>query len=96
MDWGQGCHGGHHETNIHRALFVAVLPGFDFRRSSRELHTRLFGRLMAASLDFFESTPRGRILGHFSKDIDAVDALLPQYLLDFLQENALLGWGEGN
>eukprot|EP00913_Durusdinium_trenchii_P028177 g26419.t1 len=75
-----------------RAWLVVALA----LRSSRELHTRLFGRLMAASLDFFESTPRGRILGHFSKDIDAVDALLPQYLLDFLQENALLGWGEGN
>ncbi|CAK8987864.1 unnamed protein product [Durusdinium trenchii] len=69
-----------------RAWLVVALA----LRSSRELHTRLFGRLMAASLDFFESTPRGRILGHFSKDIDAVDALLPQYLLDFLQDITML------
>ena len=54
-------------------------------RSSQEIHHRLLLRLMGASLDFFDAVPRGRILGHFSKDVDAVDALLPQYLLDFLQ-----------
>lgn len=57
-------------------------------RSSNTLHNRLLEGVMSASLDFFETIPRGRILGHFSKDIDAVDALLPQYLLDFLQEQS--------
>ena len=53
--------------------------------SSENIHRRLLARLMSAPIGLFDTTPRGRILGHFSKDLDAVDALLPQYLLDFLQ-----------
>ena len=58
--------------------------------SSRNIHHQLLEGVMSASLDFFDTIPRGRILGHFSKDVDAVDALLPQYLLDFLQDFTML------
>lgn len=58
--------------------------------SSRSIHHQLLEGVMSASLDFFDTIPRGRILGHFSKDVDAVDALLPQYLLDFLQDFTML------
>ncbi|CAJ1406943.1 unnamed protein product [Effrenium voratum] len=61
-------------------------------RITIKLHSRVLVRLMKAPLSFFDETPRGRILGHFSKDLDATDALLPQYLLDFLQDiTTLLG-----
>ncbi|CAJ1423070.1 unnamed protein product, partial [Effrenium voratum] len=71
-----------------RALLVVRIT----IKSSRELHSRVLVRLMKAPLSFFDETPRGRILGHFSKDLDATDALLPQYLLDFLQDiTTLLG-----
>eukprot|EP00435_Cladocopium_sp_Y103_P070120 s1381_g34.t1 len=58
--------------------------------SSRTIHHRLLEGVFSASLEFFDTIPRGRILGHFSKDVDAVDALLPQYLLDFLQDITIL------
>lgn len=54
--------------------------------SSKNIHHRLLQGIMSASLEFFDTIPRGRLLSLFSKDIDAVDALLPQYLLDFLQD----------
>ncbi|CAE7816212.1 Abcc1 [Symbiodinium microadriaticum] len=59
-------------------------------KSSENIHRRLLARLMSAPIGLFDTTPRGRILGHFSKDLDAVDALLPQYLLDFLQDITML------
>lgn len=62
--------------------------------SSRSIHHQLLEGVMSASLDFFDTIPRGRILGHFSKDVDAVDALLPQYLLDFLQDQGRDWCGE--
>ena len=58
--------------------------------SSKNIHHRLLQGIMSASLEFFDTIPRGRLLSLFSKDIDAVDALLPQYLLDFLQDFTML------
>jgi ATP-binding cassette, subfamily C (CFTR/MRP), member 1 len=45
--------------------------------SSKELHNRLFNSIMHGKLAFFESTPLGRILNRFSKDIEAVEVQLP-------------------
>ncbi|CAE7629970.1 Abcc5 [Symbiodinium pilosum] len=59
-------------------------------KSSEKIHHRLLDQLMSAPIGLFDTTPRGRILGHFSKDLDAVDALLPQYMLDFLQDITML------
>ena len=77
------------------AVFGAFLRGWLVihvaLKSSENIHHRLLERLMSAPIGLFDTTPRGRILGHFSKDLDAVDALLPQYLLDFLQARAPLG-----
>ncbi|CAE7546569.1 Abcc1 [Symbiodinium natans] len=76
------------------AVFGAFLRGWLVihvaLKSSENIHHRLLERLMSAPIGLFDTTPRGRILGHFSKDLDAVDALLPQYLLDFLQDMTML------
>merc|ERR1712045_68833 len=41
-------------------------------------------------MSYFDTTPIGTILNHFSKDLDAMDTLLPQYALDFGQDITLL------
>ncbi|KAH8100094.1 P-loop containing nucleoside triphosphate hydrolase protein [Cristinia sonorae] len=44
--------------------------------SSRELHRAAIKRVMNAPMSFFETTPLGRIMNRFSKDIDTIDNLL--------------------
>mmetsp|Transcript_43969 Transcript_43969/g.139396 ORF Transcript_43969/g.139396 Transcript_43969/m.139396 type:complete len:922 (+) Transcript_43969:62-2827(+) len=62
-------------------LFVAVAV-----RASHRVHTRLLERIVAAPVSYFEATPTGSILNHFSKDLDSLDSLLPQNALDFAQD----------
>ena len=46
------------------------------------LHVRLLRGLMRAFLSFYDTTPTGRILARFSKDIETVDQTLPQTIND--------------
>ncbi|OCH95476.1 P-loop containing nucleoside triphosphate hydrolase protein [Obba rivulosa] len=50
----------------------AVLTYF----ASRQLHRAAIKRVMYAPMSFFETTPLGRIMNRFSKDIDTVDNTL--------------------
>ena len=43
------------------------------QRAARELHARMFDRLIVAPMKFFHSTPLGRILNRFSKDVGDTD-----------------------
>ena len=45
--------------------------------ASSNLHNRIFKRVFSARMSFFESTPTGRILNRFSKDLDEIDSQLP-------------------
>jgi len=58
--------------------------------TSKTVHERLFRRLAESPMSYFDTTPSGTILNHFSKDLDAMDTLLPQYAIDFGQDIALL------
>ena len=44
---------------------------------AQRLHDDVFSAVLHASLQWFEKTPAGRIANRFSKDMDAVDKLLP-------------------
>jgi len=39
-------------------------------RASSRLHDRLFQRVMGAPVSFFDTTPLGRIINRFSRDMD--------------------------
>ncbi|XP_021375006.1 multidrug resistance-associated protein 1-like [Mizuhopecten yessoensis] len=44
----------------------------------RTFHARILGNIMASPMQFFDTTPLGRIMNRFSKDIDTMDTLIPR------------------
>jgi len=52
--------------------------------ASEKLHHSLLDKTMHAPMNFFETTPTGRILNRFTSDLDVVDAKIPQQLKAFL------------
>lgn len=48
------------------------------------LHDALFSSIMRAKMSFFDSTPSGRILNRFSKDLKNIDSQLAQALIQFI------------
>ena len=62
-------------------LFVARI-GESFLRTMRN---RLFGHLMGLSLDYFETEKTGKIVARMTSDIDAMQELISQGLVLFVQ-----------
>eukprot|EP00106_Octopus_bimaculoides_P000581 XP_014768023.1 PREDICTED: multidrug resistance-associated protein 1-like [Octopus bimaculoides] len=52
--------------------------------AAMSLHKDLLHNILHCSTTFFDTTPIGRILNRFSKDIDTVDTVLPNTLLLFI------------
>jgi ABC-type multidrug transport system fused ATPase/permease subunit len=74
------------------AVVIATLSrGFMFfaicMRSSKKIHDKSFLRLLHSPMRFFDLNPTGRILNRFSKDIGAVDELLPKAIIEACQVN---------
>jgi ABC-type multidrug transport system fused ATPase/permease subunit len=53
--------------------------------SSNKLHDSMLFSILRSTLHFFESTPSGRIINRFSKDIDAVQRGIPDSLKALLR-----------
>ena len=51
--------------------------------SSRNLHQSMLVSIMHSTMQFFESTPIGRILNRFSKDITNLEYTIPVAFKDF-------------
>lgn len=54
-------------------------------RASTKLHDRMFRSISRATMRFFNTNPSGRVLNRFSKDMGAIDEVLPLALIDSLQ-----------
>lgn len=47
--------------------------------ASRKLHSTMLKSVLHAPLTFFDTTPIGRIISRFARDVSVLDELLPQY-----------------
>ena len=52
--------------------------------ASKNLHGQMFEKILRAPPIFFDKNPSGTILNRFSKDMGAMDEMLPQTNLDVL------------
>ncbi|KAL3283201.1 hypothetical protein HHI36_006350 [Cryptolaemus montrouzieri] len=53
--------------------------------ASTNLHNLMFSNILQATMRFFDTNPSGRILNRFSKDMGAIDELLPNATLNAVQ-----------
>ena len=69
--------------------FIANLTCiFMFIKATKILHNKLLYSVLRSDLKFFESTPNGRIINRFTKDIAATEDLIP-YSVKSLVESVL-------
>ena len=67
-------------TTIKNLLFYKICMN-----ASRNLHNLMFSCLLKAPMLFFDTHPSGRILNRFSKDVGAVDEVLPRTMIESIQ-----------
>lgn len=54
-------------------------------KASKRLHSKMFHALLKAPMRFFDTNPSGRVLNRFSKDMGAIDEILPRVMWDAIQ-----------
>ncbi len=52
---------------------------------AKKMHNNMFSSIIRSKMHFFESTPTGRILNRFSRDIDATERGIPESLRKLLR-----------
>ncbi|XP_001604413.2 multidrug resistance-associated protein 4 isoform X1 [Nasonia vitripennis] len=67
-------------------FFIGMIRSITFYNiclsCNQRIHDLVFGALIRAKMRFFDTNPSGRILNRFSKDMGAIDELLPKAMLD--------------
>ncbi|XP_078526662.1 ATP-binding cassette sub-family C member 12 isoform X2 [Lissotriton helveticus] len=75
-------------------LVFSVIKGYAFTKvtlkASSNLHDNVFYKILQSPMSFFDTTPTGRLMNRFSKDMDEVDVRLPFQAENFLQQMFLV------
>ncbi|XP_027527984.1 canalicular multispecific organic anion transporter 1 [Neopelma chrysocephalum] len=65
-------------------LFATVLSARGATRASRVMHQQLLSNILHVPMSFFDTTPTGRIVNRFAKDIFTVDETIPMSFRSWL------------
>lgn len=63
-------------------FFTELVPYLGCWQAARRMHNHMTAGVLRAPFSFFETTPQGRIVGRYAKDIDVIDTGLPMYISD--------------
>ncbi|KAF6287414.1 ATP binding cassette subfamily C member 12 [Rhinolophus ferrumequinum] len=89
-DTGQHVYQWVYAGSMVSVLAFAVTKGFTFTKTtlmaSSWLHDRVFDTIVQSPMSFFDTTPTGRLMNRFSKDMDELDVRLPFHAENFLQQ----------
>lgn len=66
-------------------LIVTLVLAYGSIRASRSKHNDMLNCVMRAPMSFFDTTPMGRVVNRFAKDIYVVDETIPRSLRSYLQ-----------
>ncbi|XP_048236908.1 multidrug resistance-associated protein 1-like isoform X1 [Haliotis rufescens] len=58
-------------------LFYSVLSAVKMVRAASRMHAKMLSRVLRSPMSFFDTTPIGRIVNRFSRDVETVDNNLP-------------------
>lgn len=64
------------------SFFGDLAPLLGCWLAARQMQVVMLKGVMRASLTFFDTTPTGRIISRFAKDVDVLDTSLPQQISD--------------
>ncbi|XP_036607744.1 multidrug resistance-associated protein 9 [Trichosurus vulpecula] len=75
-------------------IIFSIIKGFVFTKTtlmaSSTLHDRVFEKILKSPMSFFDTTPTGRLMNRFSKDMDELDVRLPFHAENFLQQFSMV------
>ncbi|KFM06516.1 Canalicular multispecific organic anion transporter 1, partial [Aptenodytes forsteri] len=65
-------------------LFATILSARGATRASRVMHQQLLSNILRVPMSFFDTTPTGRIVNRFAKDIFTIDETIPMSFRSWL------------
>uniref|UniRef100_A0A8C0IE93 Uncharacterized protein n=1 Tax=Bubo bubo TaxID=30461 RepID=A0A8C0IE93_BUBBB len=65
-------------------LFATLLCAHGAMRASRVMHQQLLSNILRVPMSFFDTTPTGRIVNRFAKDIFTIDETIPMSFRSWL------------
>ncbi|KAK3703287.1 hypothetical protein RRG08_017331 [Elysia crispata] len=79
-----GVYGGLGAAQAVLILFYAVIAATRMVRAAGALHYNMLANIMRSPMVFFDTTPSGRILNRFSRDVETIDSIIPQMLRSWM------------
>ncbi|XP_033917701.1 ATP-binding cassette sub-family C member 2 isoform X1 [Melopsittacus undulatus] len=65
-------------------LFATILSAYGATRASRVMHQQLLSNILRVPMSFYDTTPTGRIVNRFAKDIFTIDETIPMSFRSWL------------